>query len=161
MSCYERCIPPRTMTLKNLTTFTLLYSIMCADAIWIEIYWNSIWFRVWLQMTLHYTWGPVTILHDFGSVVGWPLCSQFGALGFCVKWPYTLFIVKGGSRQVRILRVASENIQNQHLSIFGQTTCPKIIRYVHLWGQKHQMTTTKTTTTLHVCIPRSPTTIFM
>jgi hypothetical protein len=33
-----------------------------------------------------------------------------------------------------------------HLSIFGHTTCPKILGDVHLWGQKHQMTTSKTTT---------------
>ena len=44
--------------------------------------------------------------------------------------------------------------------IFRQTTCPKIIRDVHLWGQKHQ-TTTKATTqqpqlwmyVFHVCQP--------
>ena len=30
-----------------------------------------------------------------------------------------------------ILHLANEYIHNRHLSIFGQTTCPKIIRYVH------------------------------
>ena len=29
---------------------------------------------------------------------------------------------------------------NSNLSILGQTTCPKILGDVHLWGPKHQMT---------------------
>ena len=28
-------------------------------------------------MTSHYTWGPMTTLHDFGSVLGWPLITSF------------------------------------------------------------------------------------
>lgn len=51
--------------------------------------------------------------------------------------------------------------QNDHLSTFGQTVCPKIIRDVHLWGQKLQSTSTKATTqqpnflmfVFHVCHP--------
>ena len=33
--------------------------------------------------------------------------------------------------------------KNPTLSMSRQTTCPKIIRDMHLWGQKRQMTTTK------------------
>jgi hypothetical protein len=38
---------------------------------------------------------------------------------------------------------------NYHLSIFVQMTCPKTIRDVRSWGQKHQLTTTKATTKIH------------
>ena len=33
----------------------------------IQIHWNSIWFRDRSHMTSHYTWGSVTIVHDFGA----------------------------------------------------------------------------------------------
>ena len=61
----------------------------------LEIHRNSIWLRTQPHLTSHYTWGSVTTLHDFGSVLGWPLDTFFSgshnfmvtALGSCVKWP--------------------------------------------------------------------------
>ena len=61
---------------------------------WIGSHWNSMWLRARLLMTLHYTWGFVTTLHDFGGVLGWPLITFLlgshnfvvTALGSCVKW---------------------------------------------------------------------------
>ena len=69
---------------------------------WIEIYWDSIWLRARSHMTSHYTWGFVTILHDFGGVLGRPLDTFFWALtiswswllGSCVKWPRDLSLVE-------------------------------------------------------------------
>jgi hypothetical protein len=64
--------------------------------VWIEIHWSSIWLRAWSHMASHYTWGPVTTLNDFRSVLGQPLDTHFllgshnfmvMALGSCVKWP--------------------------------------------------------------------------
>ena len=64
---------------------------------WIKIHWNSIWLRARSHMSSHYTWGPVTTLHDIGGGLG----TAFGhfllgshnfmvtALGSCVKWPLT------------------------------------------------------------------------
>jgi hypothetical protein len=42
--------------------FILLYNVW--GPTWIGIHWNSIWLRVRSHMTSHYTWGPVTTLHD-------------------------------------------------------------------------------------------------
>ena len=68
--------------------------IMCEHLAWTVIHWHSIWLRVWSHMTSHYNWGLVTTLHDFESVLGWPMNTSFGlshfmvtALGSCVKWP--------------------------------------------------------------------------
>ena len=33
----------------------------------------AICLRAWLHMASHYTRGPVTMLRDFGGVLGWPL----------------------------------------------------------------------------------------
>ena len=83
-----------TMVLQNFTTIDLLYFIMCKDHTWIEIHWHNIWLRVWPHMISHYTWGFVITLHDFGSVLGWPLDTSFGlsqfhngvtTVGSCVK----------------------------------------------------------------------------
>ena len=49
---------------------------------WIESQWNSMWLRVRSNMTSHYTRGSVTTLHNFGSVLGWPLNTFFWALTF-------------------------------------------------------------------------------
>jgi hypothetical protein len=46
----------------------------------IEIHENSIWVRARSHMTSHYTWGSVTILHDFGGELGRPLDTLFSAL---------------------------------------------------------------------------------
>ena len=73
----------------GLTTVVLLYFIMYEDLTWIEIPRNSIWLRAQSHMISHYTWGLVTTLHDFGSVLGRPLdtflgLSQFHGQG---SWP--------------------------------------------------------------------------
>jgi hypothetical protein len=70
------------MALRMLTIIGLFYFIMCEDPEWIEIHWNSIWLRAQSHMTSHYTWGPVTTLHDFGGVLGWPLDTFFWSLRF-------------------------------------------------------------------------------
>jgi hypothetical protein len=64
---------------------------------WLEIHWNSSWLRARSHMTLHYTWGSVTILHDFGGVLGRALDTFFLgsrnfmviALSLCVSGPYS------------------------------------------------------------------------
>jgi hypothetical protein len=48
----------------------LLYFITCEDPTWLKIHWIIIWLRAQSHMASHYTWGPVTTLHDFGSVAG-------------------------------------------------------------------------------------------
>ena len=65
---------------------------MCEeDPAWIEVRWSKIWLKIQSHMTSHYTWGPMTTLHDFGSVLEQPLDISFGsynsivmALGLCV-----------------------------------------------------------------------------
>ena len=55
-------------------------------------------------MTSHYTWGSVTILHEFGGVLGRPLDTfllgshnfMVTALGSCVRWPWSLLEVQFG-----------------------------------------------------------------
>ena len=49
-----------TTTLWNLTTFDLLFIIVCEDRTWIEIHWNSIWSRARSHMASPNSWGPVT-----------------------------------------------------------------------------------------------------
>ena len=61
----------------------------------IKIHWNSIWLRVWSHMTLHYTWGFITTLHNFGSVLGrWPLDTFLWAL--TISWSRFLAHVWSG-----------------------------------------------------------------
>jgi hypothetical protein len=57
--------------------FLILYCV-CEDPMWIEIQWNDIWLKTQSHMASHYTWGPVTTLHDFGSLSGQPLDTSFG-----------------------------------------------------------------------------------
>ena len=71
------------MALWNLTTFDLLYITMCGDHAWIDIHWNNIHLvEDWSHMTSHYTWGPMTTLHDFGSALGGLLDTSFGLSQF-------------------------------------------------------------------------------
>jgi hypothetical protein len=72
-----------TMGLWNHTIVIYQYFFMCGDPTFIENHWNSVWLRARSHMTLHYTRGPVTILHDFGSGLGWPLDPSFALLQFC------------------------------------------------------------------------------
>ena len=74
--------------------FILFYHVW--GPAWIEIHWNSIWLRARSHMTSHYTWGPVTTLHDFGGVLGWPLDTFFWALA--ISWSRLLACVWSGPR---------------------------------------------------------------
>jgi hypothetical protein len=69
-----------TMALRMLTTidFSLFYHVW--GPAWIEIHWNSIWLRTRSHMNSHYTWGSVTTLHHFRSVLGQPLDTFSWAL---------------------------------------------------------------------------------
>jgi hypothetical protein len=44
----------------------------------------SIWLRASSDLTSHYAWGPVILLHDFGSVLGQPLDTSFGLSQYLV-----------------------------------------------------------------------------
>ena len=72
--------------------FVLFYHVW--GPAWIEIYWNSIWLRAWSHMTSHYTWKPVSTLHDFGGVLGRPLDTFFRAL--TISWSRVLAHVRSG-----------------------------------------------------------------
>ena len=69
--------PNTKLALQILTTIDLLYVIMCEDPTLIEFHWNNNWLRAWSFTSSHHTWGPVTTLHDFGSVLRWPLDTSF------------------------------------------------------------------------------------
>ena len=51
---------------------------------WIKIHRSSIWLRTQSHMTSHHTQGPVTTLHDLGSVLGRPLDTFVWAL--TISW---------------------------------------------------------------------------
>ena len=69
--------------------FILFYHVW--GPTWIDIGWNSIWWRARSPMTSQYTWGFVTTLHDFGSVFGWPLDTFSWAL--TILWSQVLALV--------------------------------------------------------------------
>jgi hypothetical protein len=69
-----------TMALWSFTTVGLFYFYHVWGPTWIEIRWNSIWMRARSRMTSHYTWGSMTMLHDFGDVLGRSLDTFFWAL---------------------------------------------------------------------------------
>ena len=60
--------------------FILVYHVWGSAQV--EIHWNSIWLSARSHMTSHYSWGSVTTLQDFGSVLGWPLDTFL--------WPLTI-----------------------------------------------------------------------
>ena len=67
---------------------------------WIEIHWNSIQLRTQSHMTSHYTWRPVTTLHDdFRGVLGRPLDTFFWAL--TIPWSRLLVRVWSGPELTR------------------------------------------------------------
>ena len=72
--------------------FNLFYHVW--GPAWIEIHWNSIWLRAWSDMTSHYTWRSMTMLHDFGGVLGQPLDTFFWAL--TISWSRLLARVWSG-----------------------------------------------------------------
>ena len=75
--------------------FNLFYCVWGPTRI--RIHWNSIWLRAWLHVALHYTWGSLTTLHDFGGVLGWPLNTFFRAL---MSWSWLLARVWSGPEGV-------------------------------------------------------------
>jgi hypothetical protein len=60
--------------------FILFYHVW--GPAWVDIHKSSIWLRARLRLTSHYTWGSVTILHDFGRVLGRPWTLSFGLSQF-------------------------------------------------------------------------------
>jgi hypothetical protein len=63
--------------------FILFYDVW--GSAWVEIHWNSIWLRARSHMASHNPRGSVTILHDFGGVLGRPLDILFwGSHNFMV-----------------------------------------------------------------------------
>ena len=63
--------------------------------LWVDIHRKSIWLRAWSQIiTAHYTRTYVTMLHDFGDVLGWALDTSFGAL--TISWSQLLARVWNG-----------------------------------------------------------------
>ena len=72
--------------------FILFYHVW--THVWTIIHWNSIWLRARSHRTSHYTWRSVTTLHDFGSVIGWPLDTVFWAL--TISWSRLLARVWSG-----------------------------------------------------------------
>ena len=58
--------------------FIIFYHVW--GPVWIDVYWNIIWYRDRSHMASHYTWGSMTKLHDFGGVLGQPLNTFFWAL---------------------------------------------------------------------------------
>ena len=77
-----------TMALQTLTT-VFSFFIMCEDP-----HWNSIWLRAWSHMRSHYTWRSMTIVHDFGGVLGRSLDPFFSAL--TISWSQLLARVWSG-----------------------------------------------------------------
>ena len=87
-----------TLKSHNCWIITFLVFIKCEDPAWIEMHWNSIWLRARSHRTSHYTWGLVTTLHDFGSILGQPLdtsfgLSQFHGHGYCFVCEVALMFV--------------------------------------------------------------------
>jgi hypothetical protein len=86
--------------------FVLLYYVW--GSAWIDIQWNGIWLRAWSHMALHYTWGSMTTLHDFGGVLGRSLDTFFWAL--MTSWSRLLARVWSGPKfhwEVEIKAVVS------------------------------------------------------
>ena len=99
--------------------FILFYHVwaLCMSS----THWNNMWFKGRSHLTSQYPWGPVTTLHDFGSVLGTAFghfsfgLSQFRfavtALGSCVKLPFRLvwggrtswYYVEGGTWELSLL----------------------------------------------------------
>ena len=89
---FKNCIPGSrpntklgdhgTMNAHNHLSILFFYHVLGPK--WRELQWNSIWLRTWSHMALHYTWGFVTTLHDFGGVLGRPLNTSFWAL--IISW---------------------------------------------------------------------------
>ena len=60
----------------------LLHFIMCEDPPWIDISWNNIWLKAISHMISYCTQEPLSTLHDFGNVLGWPFDTSFGLWQF-------------------------------------------------------------------------------
>jgi hypothetical protein len=90
-----------TMTLQTLLNYCLILLCHAWGPAWIDIRWNSIWLRAHSHMTSHYTWGSVTTLRDFGSVLGRPLDTFSWAL--TISWLRLLARVWSGPESLSYL----------------------------------------------------------
>ena len=117
-----------TMALRTVTIIVLFYFTMCGGPAWIDIHWYSIWLRARSHMSSHYAWGFVTTIHDFGSVLGWPLDTLFWAL--TISCSRLLACVWSGPtlRMAHILVLATKVRRNERLwqtldigNMFGPT----------------------------------------
>ena len=79
--------------------FILFYHMW--GSAWTWIHQNSIRLKVRSQMSSHYTWKPVTTLHEFGGVLGRPLDTFFGALR--ISWSRLLARVWSGPWHIKSL----------------------------------------------------------
>jgi hypothetical protein len=84
------------MAFQNLTTVDLLSFITYENLAWIEIHWYSICWGPQSHMTSHYTWGPMTMLHDYGSVLGQRLGTPCGLSE--ISWSRLLACVRSGPK---------------------------------------------------------------
>ena len=77
----------------NTHTHRLIQSYHVWRPAWTEVHRYGIWSRAQLHMTSHYTWEPVTTLHDFGRALNtffWALTiSWSSSFASCVKWQPT------------------------------------------------------------------------
>ena len=88
-------IPRDHGTPKSHNRWFIIFYCVWAPA-WIEIHWNSIRLRARSHMTSHYTWEPMTTIHDFGGVLGRPFDTFFWAL--TLLWSRLLARVWGGPK---------------------------------------------------------------
>ena len=89
--------------------FILFYHVW--GPTWIKIHWYSIWLRTRSHMTSHNTWGSVTTLHDFESILGRPLDAFFWAL--TISWSWLLARVWSGPKSSWRLSTNTLNISSR------------------------------------------------
>ena len=92
---------------------------------WMEIHWTSIWLRARSHMTSHYTWGSVTTLHDFGSVLGRHLDTFFWAL--TISWSRLLAHVWSGPKHACMVICKAVGLPATWLLLF-----PSLLRFPSL-----------------------------
>ena len=115
---------------------------MCEDPAWIDIHWNSIWLRARLHMTSHSTQGPVITIHDFGSVLWWPLDTFFWGLSQCHghgSWRVCEVVVRELHMAPRNGTSSSWGIAYSRSFPFYQFDVPKIFPNRNEWNWKHHV----------------------
>ena len=76
----------------SLCWFNVFYHVSWPS--WIAIHWSSISSRAQSHMASHYLWGSMTMLHDFGGVLGQLLDTFYQAL--TISWSWLLARVWSG-----------------------------------------------------------------